>query len=64
MSKTRLSPNAVMTVDKIIRRLRDALEEGAKRNAQNDQRSEATPDDVTVAATVIFESDCTPLIRG
>ena len=60
---TRVSSSAVHIVDRIVRNVRDAIEDGAKRYAKERGEDEATPDDVITAATVMFESDHKELLR-
>ena len=60
---TKLHYSAVRILDQIIRNVREEIENTANRFAEERGDDEATPDDITDAATVVFESDHTPLIR-
>jgi hypothetical protein len=59
---TKLHRSSAYTVDVIVRNVREAIEEGAKALAAERGDAEATPSDVTSAAMIMFESDCTGLM--
>lgn len=59
----KLNPAAVRTLDAIVRNTRTSIEDRANMFARTRGEDEATPDDVAEAARVIFESDCSHLIR-
>jgi len=61
--KVKVTADAVIRLDKIIRATRTEIEETAKRLVADEGRTEVLKDDIEAAAIVVFESSYEPLLN-